>query len=182
METVNLIIIAVIFVIIISIIAFVYFSGYFSSSKPSDLTLFKDFSLKINPLLLEESKQIFNESVDKYFDILNKYAVIDNKNIDAISKEISDNFMFSNVDKFMRKNIDDPKNYKYISTVFGFFIGGNAPDGITNDDFNLYVVPLLNKYFKGQINITDYDFKNGKLTTINYPNNDPKLIFSQKNK
>jgi hypothetical protein len=182
METIYIIIIAIVIVIINLIIIFLYFNGFFNSIKPSDLNLFKDFSLKINPSLLDESTQVYNEAVSKYFEILNKYALIDNKNINTICREIADNFVFSNIDKFMRKNKDDIVNYKYILNVFGFFKGGNAPDGITNEDFNTYIVPLLNKFFKGQINITDYDFKNGKLTTINYPNNDPKLIFSQKNK
>ena len=84
MDTIYIIIIPIVIVIINLIIIFLYFNGYFNTIKPSDLNLFKDFSSKINPSLLEESTQIYNEAVSKYFEILNKYALIDNKNINAI--------------------------------------------------------------------------------------------------
>jgi len=144
--------------------------------KPSELLPFMEISQSISSALLPEATSVYNESVLKYFDILNKYPLIDNNNIDSIINEITKTFYVNNSSfkLLLNKLSNDSINGTIMNNLLNYFWPNK---NINKNDFIKNVLPLLNNYYNGKINIDHYIY-NGSVMSFKYKNGDRKIVYS----
>ena len=143
-----------------------------SNLKPSQFAPFNNVFKEIDSSLLKVSKKIYDKTVTKFFTVLNKYPNITNSNVQTVAKE-----MYNTIGEYLKKSKSFQKNARKIYKNFNygdklmkyFFLRFED-----KNDFIKNALPLLNTFYKGKINISNF---NGSIS-INYPNKDTNKIIT----
>jgi hypothetical protein len=121
---------------------------------PSDLQPFEDVSRVIPSKLLNLAKNDYNKMVSKYFKILNKYPNINDRNINTIKEDLKKNILNDLVALYY-----PVQKYpiELLQKVFSKLVKYFVLDVSDKNDFAKNVLPLLNNFYKGQINIKEFN-------------------------
>jgi hypothetical protein len=121
---------------------------------PSDLQPFESVSREIPSNLLNHAKNDYNKIVTKYFKILNKYQTVNDRNINTIKEDLKKNILKEIVSLYYPVQ-------KYPIQILGKVFEKLAKyfvlDVSDKNDFAQNVLPLLNNFYKGQINLTEFN-------------------------
>jgi hypothetical protein len=122
---------------------------------PSDLKPFQNIVGEIKPYL-NDAKKDYNRLVKKYFEIINKYPVINDANISKIKEDVRKNLYTElNNLNFPNKKYPSDLTKKITDKLLKYFVL-NITD---KNDFIQNVLPLLNNFYKGQINIKEFNLE-----------------------
>ena len=143
-----------------------------STLKPSQFAPFNNITKEIEPSLLPISKEIYDNTVIKFFSVLNKYPNITDSNVQTVAKDIyktiGDYLKISNI--FQKNARKIYRNFNYGNKLMKYFF-------LRFEDKNDFIkngLPLLKIFYKGKININNF---NGSIS-MNYPNKDSNKIIT----
>jgi hypothetical protein len=142
------------------------------SSDLSQFAPFNNIIKEIDPSLLAISKKIYDKAVTKFFNVLSRYPKITDSNVQTVAREI-----YNTVGGYLKKSKSFQKNARKIYSTFNY---GNKLMKYfflrfeDKNDFIKNALPLLNTFYKGKININNF---NGSIS-MNYPNKDLNKIIT----
>jgi hypothetical protein len=143
-----------------------------TSLKPSQFAPFNNIIKEIDPSLLAISKKIYDKAVTKFFNVLSRYPKITDSNVQTVAREV-----YNTVGGYLKKSKSFQKNARKIYSTFNY---GNKLMKYfflrfeDKNDFIKNALPLLNTFYKGKININNF---NGSIS-MNYPNKDLNKIIT----
>jgi uncharacterized FlaG/YvyC family protein len=138
--------------------------------KPSQFAPFNNIIKEIDPSLLAISKKIYDKAVTKFFNVLSRYPKITDSNVQTVAREV-----YNTVGGYLKKSKSFQKNARKIYSTFNYGNKLMKYFFLRFEDKNEFIknaLPLLNTFYKGKININNF---NGAIS-MNYPNKDLNKI------